>query len=58
MSFLVQIKFITEDSNQIHKQITILIKTKTSILIGNYIQQIARENQAWLGLGRLRQTLS
>jgi len=24
MSFLVQIKFITEDSNQIHKQIMIL----------------------------------
>ena len=48
MSFLVQIKFITEDSEQTHIQILILIKT---ILIGKYIQQMRRKlpSVAWLG---------
>jgi len=31
MSFLVQIKFITEDSNQIHNEFQFLIKNKSSI---------------------------
>jgi hypothetical protein len=51
MSFLVEIKFITEDSNQIHKQINQIHKLKVAFLIGKYIQHIARENQAWYGLG-------
>jgi hypothetical protein len=32
MSFLVQIKFITEDSNQIHNELWFFIKTKGSII--------------------------
>jgi hypothetical protein len=42
--------FFTEDSNQIHKHILIL-KTKDSILIEKYAQQMRRRNQAWRGLG-------
>jgi hypothetical protein len=59
MSFLVQIKFITEDSNQIHRELRSLIKTKDSIIYQKiYTTDEKGENQAWLGLGRLRHTLS
>ncbi len=45
-----QIKFITEDSEQTHIQILILLILKT-ILIGKYIQQMRRKlpSVAWLG---------
>jgi hypothetical protein len=39
----IQIKYTNE--------LQFLNKTKSSILIGKCIQQIRRENQAWLGLG-------
>jgi hypothetical protein len=33
------------------RELQFLIKTKGSILIGKYIQQMREGNQAWLGLG-------
>ncbi len=53
MSFLVQIKFITEDSNQIHNELRFLIKTKDSIINQKiYTTDEKREREpsvAWLG---------
>ncbi len=52
MSFLVQIKFITEDSNQIqNSELQFLIKTKSSIFNRKvYTTDSKREpSMAWLG---------
>ncbi len=51
MSFLVQIKFITADSNQIHNKLRFLIKTKDSIFNQKiYTTDEKREpSMAWLG---------
>ncbi len=51
MSFLVQIKLITEDSNQIRNKLRFLIKTKDSIINQKiYTTEEKRENQAQLAV--------
>ncbi len=51
MSFLVQIKLITEDSNQIHNELQFLIKTKDSIINQKiYTTDEKTENQARLAV--------
>jgi hypothetical protein len=51
MSFLVQVKFITPDSNQIHNELRFLIKNKDSIFNQKiYTTDEKREpSMAWLG---------